>query len=181
MRAKNKFFSSFPAKNIKKGLIIYRPEDSISNIYYLVSGNVRQYVISKEGAEFNVHIYKPGSFFPIALVLGDIENRFYFEAANNIRVKVAPTDEVIKFLKANPKVLMNLTKRLSRGLNGILIRFEQDKSSKVEERLLSLLTYLSRNFPNEPTPTHQDLSSWLGVSRETVSRNIKKLKKQRGN
>ena len=136
---------------------------------------MRQYVYSTDGNEFSIHVYKPGSFFPIALVLADLENRFYFEAANDIKVRIAQPAKVLSFLKSNPKVLMDFTKRLSRGLFGVVSRYEEDKTKLVEERLLSLLNYLSKNFPKYPTPTHQDLSSWLGVSRETVSRNLKRL------
>lgn len=175
MGSLDKFFSSYPLKKIKKGTVLLRPEDAISEIFYLTSGNVRQYIISADGNEFVIHIFKPGSFFPIVLILGEIENRFYFEAANDIGVKEAPPDKVVGFLKKDKKVLLDLTKRLSRGLIGVLTRFEANTDNTVDVKLLSLLTYLSKSFPEARSQTHQDLAAWLGVSRETVSRNMKKL------
>ena len=171
----------------KKGDNLLRPDDAVDKIYFLKKGNVRQYAITAKGEEVVIHIFHPGSFFPIMLVLAESANRFYFETMTNVEVKIAPPDKVVNFLKANPEVLFTLTQRLSKGLNGIVTRLEETLSNSVKERLASFLGYLSNHFGKDVrggrqitlTLSHQDISSWLGVARETVTRQMKSLQKSK--
>lgn len=181
-----KFFAAYPLKKYKRKSLLVSPGQKITDIFYLSEGNVRQYVFSREGEEFVIHIFKPGSFFPIALVLGDVKNRYYFEAETDIKAAKAPVEEVVSFLKESPQVLLDLNRRLSRGLHGVATRLEEYLGKPAQERLTSLLSYLAKSF-GEPDKngrqikfslTHQDLANWLGLSRETVSREMKRLQKK---
>jgi CRP/FNR family transcriptional regulator len=178
-------FSNSTREKLAKGTLIYQPEDKIEKIYLLIEGNVRQYVISQSGEEITIHIYKPSSFFPIMMVIGNIPNRFYFEASSQCVVQVLPKQDVLSFLKSNPSVFLDLVQRFVKGTDGLIQRLESTVANKSRQKIVSLLLYLVKSFgeKNGKSSTkinlklsHEDFASWTGLTRETVSRQVSYLK-----
>ena len=180
------FLKNVPAKTYKKEKVLIKGDESIDKIFFLLKGNVRQYLLTPSGEEINIHIFKPGSFFPIVLFMANSPNKFNFETLTDVSVKVVKPRKVVAFLKSEPKVLFDLTNRLSLGLNGMVQRLENTLGNDVRSRLLSLLTHFAKNFSREGKKgfsiqipfTHKDLANWLGVSRETISRHMKSIERQ---
>ena len=120
------------------------------------------------------------------LFIAKSQNRFYFETLTSVSLKAVNPQKVINFLKSEPDVLYDLTKRLSLGLNGMVNRLENTLGNDVRKRLLSLLAHFVKNFAREGKRgysiqipfTHKDLANWLGVSRETISRQMKSFERQ---
>lgn len=186
--AVKKFESIFPKDsiNLKSGQILFSPEDSISNIYLLKSGAVRQYVISPTGVEVTIHIFQPVSFFPTMLLFSSAPNRFYFETASPVELKKAPAERVLALVSNNPQIMLDLITRFSVAIDGLSNRLEYLLSEQAENRLSTLLIYLSEKFGDKTKKgitvqlklTHRDIASWVGLSRETVSRKLSLLKKR---
>lgn len=180
------FFSQFRTIHFKKGEIITNATDPIDYIFYLKKGFVRQYFTTADGEDITHHIFKPISYFPIMLALSHTPNSYTFEAIENLHVQKAPTDKVITFLHQEPEVLFDLAQRLSQGLSKLLIKNESILFKDAYTKVASLLTYLAKRFgtpDNSRTVItlpvrHTDLASWLGMERETVSRQIQKLQKK---
>lgn len=180
------FFSGFPAHEYFKGAILIRAADEPKGIYYLKSGHIRQYVITKEGEEITLNIYKPGAFFPMAWAVNAYPNHYYFEAMDDSVVRIAPKEDAVEFVKNEPDVLFDLLQRLYIGLDGVLSRMEHLMSGKARERLITILIISAKRFGRHNTGrdaitidlrlTHQDLASLAGLSRETVTREMMELK-----
>lgn len=180
-----KFFAQYKNIAYKKESTIIQPEDSILVINYLKKGLVKQYIETKDGGEIIINIFRPGSFFPVIIPIAQVENDCYFETIGQVEIFRAPTEDVLKFLKSDPEVLFDLTKRFAQGLNGLTKRIEELTSGGAPEKITSLLTYLASRYGEKidhgtiitlPV-THQDIASWTGLTRETVSRHIEKLAK----
>ncbi|HSW89089.1 MAG TPA: Crp/Fnr family transcriptional regulator [Candidatus Saccharimonadales bacterium] len=180
------FFSQFRTVHFKKGDIIISASDHIDYLYYLKKGFVKQSFVTEDGEEITHHIFKPISYFPIMLVLSDMPNKYVFTAMEALEVQKAPTDKVITFLEHEPDVLFDLTKRFSTGLSKLLTKNEQMLFKDAYTKVASILVYLAKRFGEEKDNqivitiplTHTDLASWLGMQRETVSRQIEKLQKK---
>jgi len=181
------FFSRYTPLKFEKRDILIRAGDEPSGIFYLVKGNVRQYVISKNGEEITLNIYKPGAFFPMAWAMDASRNSYYFEGMNDIDAFVAPKKDVVDFVQREPEILFDLLKRVYVGVDGILSRLEFLMSGNAKQRLITVLVISAKRF-GEATKgnivitlklTHQDLASLAGLSRETVSREMMIIKKKR--
>lgn len=180
------FFAQFRTVSFEKGETILNVSDSIDYIYYLKKGFVKQSFITEDGEEITHHIFKPISYFPIMLVLSDMPNRYMFTAMEPLTVHKAPTDKVLTFLEKEPDVLFDLTKRFAQGLSKLLLKNEQMLFKDAYTKVASLLFYLSDRFGQQVNGkatiaiplTHTDIASWLGMQRETVSRQIEKLQKK---
>lgn len=180
------FFLGYPQIALAEKTLLVRAEESISFIYYLEEGLVRQFTTTEHGEDITFHLYRPGSYFPIMLAISQKENRYNFEAISLGLVRKAPLKDVLQFIQQDTNVLFDLVKRLSEGMTGLLIKLESEMFHQSSEKVASLLLYLTQKFgkrdKNQTTIslplTHSDLASWLGLQRETVSRQLEKLQEK---
>jgi len=173
------FAQQFPFKNLdEKEMLMYSDEDP-SLIFYLDKGYVRQFVESKDGKELTIHIFESGAVFPIAWALAGSKFDYNLQAITRSKIFLIPEQEIIKFLNSNPKELMAITIRLSRGLEGLSKRIQINNFSNAREKVVAILEYLNRHFGNKFSFSHEDISSLTGLSRERVSIEMKKLKDEK--
>lgn len=179
------FFSKYKLLTLKKGEVLITPDNSVTSIYYLKKGYIHQYVISEEGEEITINMFRPPSFIPMMLAITGSQNRYYFETADKVEVWQAPSDKTIEFVKNEPAVLFDLTRRFGLGLNGITQRLESLMFENAQSRIISLLSYLSERFGEKTKEgvlvnlplTHQDIAGWVNLTRETTSRQLEELTK----
>jgi len=178
------FFQQYSLLHFKKNEAILSTGSEIVDIFYLKKGFVRQSLITVDGEDITLHVFKPVSFFPIMLALGNKSlSKYTFTALEALDLRRAPYEKMEVFLKTEPDVLFDLATRLSQGLNGLLTKIETGTFTNAYEKVVSLLLYLSKQFGKETENgvtimlalTHPDIASWTGLQRETVSRQIEVL------
>ncbi len=168
----------------KKGEIILRAGDPPPGVLYLAKGLVRQYVVSARGEQLVLHMFRPGSFFPMTWVLNNTPNAYDFAAATAVEVWRAPKDAVVEFIEKNPDILLAFSRRLLSGLNGLLTRVASLVFDQAYLKIVLLLLYLARAVGESKgrevilpvTFTHKDIASWVGTTRETASLQMEELK-----
>ena len=178
------FFTQFKHVKYKKDEILVRADDDPSGIFYLVSGNVRKYAISQKGDELVVNIFKPISFFPMSWAINSESNEYFYDALTPVEIYRAPKEKVVEFVKNNPDVLYDLMSRVYRGTEGMLRRMTYLMAGNAYARLLTELVIHAKRFgkKNENTGkieikvSEKELASQAGMTRETVSREMKNLK-----
>ncbi len=178
------FFSQFKHMLFKKGEILIRADDEPLGIFYLKSGTVRQYSISKEGEEQTLTLYKPISYFPMMWAINNTHNTYYFEALTEVEVYRAPKDAIVAFIKSEPEVLYDLTSRVYSGMHGLLSRMEYLLFSSAYNKILYTLINNAGRFGTKQDGevhlhmTHRDIAAFSGLTKETISREIKKLEEK---
>lgn len=180
------FFAAYTPMAYKKGEFILRAEDAPFGVYYLQSGYVRQYLLSPSGETFIVHIYKPGSFFPLTWILNDTPNVYHFEAMMPVNVIRAPKEVFVEFLRTHPEALFYATQRLALGLSGFVSRVAQLVLDDAYTKTILLILYYAENFGDKTKEgialkiplTHREIASWIGTTRETASLQVETLVKK---
>lgn len=180
------FFTKFKQQSYKKGDILIRAGEEPSGIFYLKEGTVKEYAISIKGDELIINIFRPVSFFPMLWAINNTPNIYYFEAMTDLEVWKAPKTDVIKFIKNEPDVLYNLLSRVFKGLDGMMSRMTYLMAGNAHSRLIAEIIIQAKRFGRhksappfgevELTISETDLAAQTGMSRETVSREIKILK-----
>lgn len=180
------YFTAFPKRTYPKGQIIIFAEEDPESIYYIAEGKVRCYDHTYRGDEVIVNIFKPGAFFPMAWAINRTPNKYFYKTEESTTVHVVPATTVITYLHENPDVMFDLLSRLYRGLDGVLGRMVHLMSGTARSRVLYELIIEGRRFGTkgskgqyELTVSEVDLAARSGLSRETVSREISKLKDQK--
>lgn len=179
------FFARFPEATREKGAIIIHASEQPPGVIYLTSGIVREYAVTAKGEEATVNMFKAFSYFPMSWAMNKTPNRYYFEAVTPITYRVAPPEEVLSLLQTKPQLLYDLLQRVYRGVDGLLTRLEYIMSGSAEMKVVYTILNAAYRF-GEPSPdgvriplkiTHKDLATLSGTSRETFSREIRKLEK----
>lgn len=181
-----RFFTDYTKLLYKRGEVILRAEDPPAGVYFLKSGFVRQYLISPSGETLILHVYRPGSFFPLMWAINNIPNNFYFEAVTAVEVYRAPQNQVVTFLKKHPDILFETTQRLIGGLHGLVSRVGYLVLDNAYIKTVLLILYFAKNFA-EPSEVgvslrvplvHREIAAWIGTTRETASLQMEALKRK---
>jgi CRP-like cAMP-binding protein len=175
------FFLLYKHQLYKKGELLIRADDSPSGVFYLKEGNVKEYAISKKGEELVINVFKPTSFFPMSWAINETPNSYFYEAMTDVEIWRAPKEDVLTFIKNNPDVLYDLMSRVYKGVDGILQRMTYLMSGNAYSRLITeMLNYAKRFGQGQNTViieiSEKELAAQTGMSRETVSREMKTLK-----
>jgi CRP-like cAMP-binding protein len=181
----DEFFQSGQMIRYKKGECILRADDVPVGVYFLKSGNVRQYIISPTGDTFIIHVYKPGSFFPLTWIINDTPNVYNFDALTESTIVRASKEGFVALLHNNPDVLFFAAQKLAAGISGLVTRVGQLVIDEAYTKTILLLLYYADNFGKETSRgleltvplTHREIASWIGTTRETASLQMETLKK----
>lgn len=178
------FFSQYRLRKYSKGQILIMNGDEAQFVYHLEKGNVKQYDVTYRGDEIILNIFKPPAFFPMSLVINKGKNSYIYEADTDIEVRQAPAEDVLEFVKSNPDIIFDLLSRVYRGVDGLLGRLAYLMASSAKSRLIYELVIEAKRFGTMDNKggclleiSEKDLGSRAGLSRETVSREMAKLKK----
>ncbi len=180
------FFSKFKKYHYKKGEVILRGGDTPQGVYFINKGYVKDYSISKEGEELMLIIFKPEDFFPMQWVFNNKPNEHYFETMTAVELWRCPKEDFIAFIEANPEIFFELTSHITLRLGGITQRMEYLAFGNAYAKVASIILICAERFGEKKggeiviqVPlTHKDIASFLGLARETVSVEIKKIERK---
>lgn len=178
------FFSLYPTFSYDKGVTLFGADEEPSGISYIVKGYVREYTISPSGIELTLHLFKPGSFFPLIWAMYSVQNAYIFETMTPVTIHRAPRDEVLEFIKKEPEILFSLCRGLLAGLDGLQSRIQYLVFGTAATRVISALLFLTKHFGEIVEKSflltnkfsHREIAAFAGVSRETVSRELENLR-----
>lgn len=179
-------FSSYPKRSYPKGQILLFGDENPSHIFYLIKGKVIKYDLSYRGDEVIVNVFGKGSFFPMSWAMNRIPEPFFYKTEEASEIHLVPCDFAVQFIKDNPDVMYDLLARVYRGLNGLLGRVVQLMSGTAKSRVLYELLIEARRF-GRPLPdtgvqlslTEMEIAARAGLSRETVNREVQKMKREK--
>lgn len=170
----------------RKGEFIIRPGETPSAVFYIESGLVKAYNISKYGEENLLIIRKEHEIFPLIwAITGQERDIIYQTMAPSVIWRISP-QEYLTFLHNHPAALpplLDMVTEMYRIHSERLLNLEY---RTVRERLVSFLLTMANRFGKElkdgvviEVPLrHQDIASSINASRETASREIAALERK---
>lgn len=182
-----KFFSQFRLLPLKKGELVIRPDDNPQGVYFLKNGYVRMYAIFEDGRELTLNIFKPHTYFSMIWTIGNLTNTYYFQAMTEAELERAPKEQFLEFIKGNPEIMFDVTRRVLVGLDGLLTNVLHLLSGSAEKRVVAALFLSAKRFGEKTQNgaiiiklplTHQDIANLAGITRETASIEMGKLTKK---
>ena len=178
------FFATYTLRKFRKGQVLLLSGEKAEYIYHLVRGTVKQYDVSYRGDEIILNLFKPPAFFPMSQAMNDTISNYIYEAETDVELQQVPAADAVAFIKDNPDVLYDLLSRVYRGLDGLLGRMSHLMAGNARGRVVYELLIEAKRFGKAKPGggmvialTEKDLGSRAGLTRETVSREIGKLKK----
>ncbi|HUD44755.1 MAG TPA: Crp/Fnr family transcriptional regulator [Patescibacteria group bacterium] len=177
------FFSQYQKQTFNKAEILIYPRTVPQGVFYLRKGEVRMYAINKNGNELTINIFKPHSFFPMNWVVNDFRDDYIYEATVDAEVFIGPKDKFLAFLHQEPDIIFDLLQRIYKGLGGYFLRMESLLTGDAYFKTVVAICIYARRFgvKNEDASgftvdvTQKQLAALAGLTRETVTREIKKI------
>ncbi len=174
-----------PERRFSKGSTIFAPGDVPDAVYVLTSGLVTLSYLSEDGQEFILRVFGPGDVFG-ELFLTVPARPFLARALTPCVVAVIPGKTFLHLLSTIPRIGFNFICVLSRHLAEMALDRAQASHKWSAERLaLTLLKLGAAHGVKEGAGTaitlpltHQILADMIGTSRETVTRDLRRLKRQ---
>ena len=179
------FFSDYPLRRYKRGQVLVLPGETAEYAYFLVSGRLKLYDTSHRGDQIIVDMFKNPAFFPLSLIMNRSPSFLVHEADTDIAVRQAPIEAALDFLDAHPKVVLNLLSVLYEKFDGAMKRMIRLMDSSAKSRLVYEIVTACYQIGEMKSDgswllalSQANLGARIGLSRETVSREIKSLKEK---
>jgi CRP-like cAMP-binding protein len=178
------FCRQFKLRSYKKGQILISEDEDPEFIFCLLKGYVRKYYLFESGNELTIRILSPVAYFPLSPIVGERLRIFGYETMTNCAVVKIPKSKIVNFIKDKPLIKAELTKRLLGEYAEHVERFESLVSGEAYQKVISVILYLVKHFGEKSRKiivvpikfTHQDIATLAGITRETASISMKRLK-----
>lgn len=165
-----------------EGTKIFSNQSQPIFFYYIKSGTVKLSQTMENGQVVNLHIFYPGSCISLLSLTGATE-QYDFEAAQEVEAFQIPREVFLLEARKNAMFTFELLLHAMRGMKGLLHRIEHAASAPALKRVAGLLGYFAKHQPLGTIErgvipvevTHQEIADWLGLTRENVSLQLKKL------
>lgn len=160
-----------------------------ANAYIVKHGIVKTYNITYGGEEKPVGFGTLNEIFPLGWVFGKIfKSQYYYEALNDCEVYCVPQEKLMEFIKRDSAAMFHILEGcIWEGLNHQM-RINALAHSKASEKVLHTLHYFALCFGRDLQKdiveihlplTQQDIANFTGLTRETISVELKRLTSQK--
>lgn len=174
-------------KELKDKTHLFYHKEPMTSMYFMIHGTVKVYRVDENGNEQIVNYFQGGEIFPHH---GLFRNDPY--PANAVVVNEATVLMIYKedfeiLLHQNSDIAIKMIYYLGGKILELHHRLEKKLLATTDKQLISILNHLIKTNGTEISPglfridislTKQELGNMVGMTRETVSRNISKFKKQ---
>lgn len=172
-------------RKLRKNTVIFHENDPASAFYLVKTGMIKIYKVSRDGREQVLSILGDGQ------ILGDVPT---FDGGPYPATAATMTDSEIYLInrddfndmvRRNPDIALKIIKALGGRLRQALELVRDLSFKQVPHRLAGLLLKLGKEYGQESDAgilidlslSRQDLADIVGTSRETVTRELKKLER----
>ena len=166
----------------KKGEILYKQGAFISNLIFIRSGLVKLYVENNNSTSI-LFLKTGGSFIGLPSLYGDEVHQYSAEALSETKVCEINFSIIKKLLAENCVFGTDIIKIINQDLSVAFNRISSFSNKQLHGRLAELLLYLHTDIynsnPFKLSLTKTDLANMLSTSKESVSRLMSALKKDR--
>jgi CRP-like cAMP-binding protein len=169
----------------KKGEFVIRPGQAPTGVFYIESGLVKAYDISKYGEENLLIIRKEQEIFPLIWAITGQERHIIYETISDTVLLQISRVKFFEFMRNQPDAIppiLDMIVEMYRIHSERLLNLEY---RSVRERLISFLLIMSQRFGRQDGQNilidapmkQQDIASSINATRETTSREMAYLER----
>jgi CRP-like cAMP-binding protein len=166
--------------DFRKGDIIVHEGSLNSNIIYLKSGLVKEYVKTSDDKEQILQIIKKFSYLGLQSLFGDKVNHYSYAALENIKVCYIDVSLFNRLIRENGDFAYQILVSVSRDSLNNFHRFMSQSQKKTYGKVADAILYFARIIYEsqdfELPFTRQELADLIGISRESATRVLLKLR-----
>jgi CRP/FNR family cyclic AMP-dependent transcriptional regulator len=169
------------------GSILFREGDPAAHVTVLCEGQVKLFCTSSEGKTLILKIAMGGDILGLSSAISGTVNEVTAETLAPSQIKIIPNESFLRFLEKHCEASMHVAESLSEQYRTAFFDARRlALSTSVRARLISVLLDWGRaaacgrtEMRFHLTLTHEELASLAGTSRETVTRTLGSLQRER--
>jgi len=154
--------------------------DACGEFYFLLNGFVKLRSRTQQGKDHTVGLIYPGNFFALEAMFSGNGYATTMEAIKDCDLLSFPTSRFLSFMKNQPILFYKVLSELSHEVVKLYSHIERQKTYTAQQKLVAwMLDHYDQEKadPAIPVPLlRTDLASMLGITPETLCREMKKLK-----
>lgn len=166
-------------RTFPKNAVVITEGDQAGPVYVILTGKARVFLGSAAGKEITLSIQTRGSYFGELSLLDDEPRSTSVMTLEKTVCGLIGKDDFKAWLSAHPDAATSVIKGLTRRVRSLTESARSLALFDVYGRLSRLLCDLAEDVEGRPTiterPSHQEIASRIGSSREMVSKIMKDL------
>lgn len=176
-------------KLFKKHSILLYQGEAPRRAYVLLSGTVKVYSINTAGEEQIATFQVRKDLFPSPWIFHKSSTTlYYYEALTDCEVLLLARDDFHTVLSENPQLSASALDYFAANYTGMMMRVTALEQSRARDKIMFTLYYLMFRYGIEAKPgvfvvdlglTHSVIASLVGLTRETTTTELSKLKLQK--
>jgi CRP/FNR family cyclic AMP-dependent transcriptional regulator len=166
-------------KRYSEGELVLDFDDPSTDVYFIVSGDVRVLVRTAAGKEMIFGDFGPGKFFGEMAAIDGAKRSANVTALTKAELLLVPTGTFHEIVLHSPQICDRLLRQLTARVRELNIRLFERSVLDLKHRLYSELLRMSTPRKGHdgqtiisPPPFQHDLASRIGCRREQVSREL---------
>lgn len=180
------FFRDGHRLEYKKNEFIKRPGETLSGVYYIESGIVKAYDITKYGEENLLIIRRAGEVIGLTAAITGEARRILYSTLQPTTLWQVDYDTFLGFIRSHPKAALPVLGMVTEMYRVHSERILNLEYRTVRERLIFFLLSTAHRFGVETSEgilldvplRHQDIASSISATRETTGRELSALEKR---
>ncbi|MBU5316499.1 Crp/Fnr family transcriptional regulator [Clostridium bornimense] len=173
-------------KRVNKNDVIFLEGEKAQTLYFLNVGKIKIYKYTKDGKEQILHILSEGDFFGELNLLKESKYRFNAKAIEESKICMLSKENFKEILLYKPEIAIKILEIMGERLSDVESLAQNLATNDIDARIAFLLKELSDKYGknNEGNLvinlhlTREDMASYVGITRETISRKLKKFEEE---
>lgn len=170
----------------KKGQVLFRKGDEGISLYIIIRGRIKVSYPSKPGDEITLAIFSDGDFFGEMALLDGMPRSADATALEETQLYILQRNDFLQFIVHNPEAVKSVLHALSMRIRKTDELLGESCFMNVSMRLARRLVEMAeKQKDHDPSRvsrelklTQKDLAGLLGVSRESINRELKILREK---
>jgi CRP-like cAMP-binding protein len=187
MQKLEEFIQKYPLRKFDKDQLLLVQDERPRDVFFVKTGFIKGYDINIDGIEQHIWLGTTGDIIPYEWLFGAVDSTLLFYSAfTELEVYVVNRQEMLDFFTENPDVMLYIAKDIASKLSELTEKLTATEKPKASEKIVYMLNILAKRFGKDNAAgdkseitvplTQQDIANLLGLTRETVATELKKLK-----
>lgn len=172
-------------KSFKKNIVIFHEENTSEYMYLIIEGEAKVTQITDGGKEIILSVHQTGDFFGELSLIDGKTAPATVRATRNSVIAIISRKDFYSILYSQSKVLDKLLRILCGRLRESMKKIQMMNFNNATQRVKMLLLMLAESYGEKGEEgtilkiklIHQDIAAMTGLTRETVTRILDKLKR----
>lgn len=169
-------------KTFPDGATIYAQGDLVTDVFQIITGEIRQCILTEDGQEVLVYIYKPGDLVGDSSVVDEDPYSVTILARGEVTTRAWSIKDFAVLRSTHQEIEAAISAQSSRRLRGALKLVEELLTQPVAARVASRFFWLSGMSETsgegaDLSLSQADIGLMVGTTRQSVNRVVTELRK----